>query len=110
MKLPPDHPQAINGVGVGGGSKSDTWLQMSADILKTPLVRPKQTEAGALGAAMLAAVGTQAFASVEEAVDSMIVPDRAFEPRSEISKQYESYFERYRKLWPLLKDYLQNRP
>ncbi|MFO7973450.1 MAG: FGGY-family carbohydrate kinase [Candidatus Hydrogenedentota bacterium] len=94
---------------VGGGSKSDTWLQLTADILKTPLVRPKQTEAGALGAAMLAAVGTQAFNSLEEAAGAMVAPDRTFEPRSEFSKQYESHFDHYRKLWPLMKGYLQNR-
>jgi xylulokinase len=94
---------------VGGGSKSDAWLQMTADILKTPLVRPKQTEAGALGAAMLAAVGTGAFASLEEAAGAMVAPDRTFEPRADISREYEGRFERYRKLWPLMKDYLQNR-
>lgn len=95
---------------VGGGSKSDAWLQIAADILKTPLVRPKQTEAGALGAAMLAAVGTRAFASLEEAADAMVAPRRTFEPRPEISEQYEGYFEKYRQLWPLMRDYLRNRP
>lgn len=94
---------------VGGGSKSDTWLQMTADILKTPLMRPKQTEAGALGAAMLAAVGTHAFGSLEEAVEAMVEPERIFEPRSEVSEQYESRFEQYRMLWPLMKGYLQRR-
>ncbi|HQE81372.1 MAG TPA: FGGY family carbohydrate kinase [Candidatus Hydrogenedentes bacterium] len=95
---------------VGGGSKSEIWLQMTADILKTPLVRPKQTEAGALGAAMLAAVGTSAFASLEEAVEAMVTPGRAFEPRPEVSEQYESRFERYKMLWPLMREYLQGRP
>nr|HPK00393.1 FGGY-family carbohydrate kinase [Candidatus Hydrogenedentota bacterium] len=74
---------------VGGGSQSDAWLQLTADILKTPLVRPKQTEAGALGAAMLAAAGTQAFASLEEAVAAMSAPERDFEPRPAMSSQYE---------------------
>lgn len=91
---------------VGGGSKSDTWLQMTADILNTPLVRPKQTEAGALGAAMLAAVGTRAFASLEEAAEALVEADRDFEPVPEVSAQYEGHFTRYAKLWPLMQDYL----
>ncbi len=91
---------------VGGGSKSDAWLQLTADILKTPLVRPKQTEAGALGAAMLAAAGTQAFASLDEAVAAMSAPERDFEPRPAMSSHYDSHYVRYRQLWPLMKGYL----
>jgi len=95
---------------VGGGSKSDAWLQLTADILKTPLVRPIQTEAGALGAAMLAALGTHAFDSLEQAVAAMVEPDRTFEPRAAASAQYESHYERYTRLWPLMKDYLRENP
>ena len=46
---------------VGGGSKSDAWIQISADILGRPFVRPKINEAGVLGAAILAGVGCGVF-------------------------------------------------
>jgi xylulokinase len=36
---------------VGGGAGSDAWTQLCADALALPVVRPTQTEAGALGAA-----------------------------------------------------------
>jgi xylulokinase len=36
---------------VGGGAGSDAWAQLCADIFAVPVVRPPQTEAGALGAA-----------------------------------------------------------
>ena len=36
---------------VGGGAASDAWAQLCADIFAVPVVRPPQTEAGALGAA-----------------------------------------------------------
>ena len=91
---------------VGGGSKSDIWLQMTADILNTSLVRPKQTEAGALGAAMLAAVGTGACGSLEDGAEVMVELEREWGPRPEVSSQYEDHFERYKKMWPLLQDYL----
>jgi len=36
---------------VGGGAGSDAWAQLCADVFALPVVRPPQTEAGALGAA-----------------------------------------------------------
>jgi xylulokinase len=36
---------------VGGGAGSDVWAQLCADVFALPVVRPPQTEAGALGAA-----------------------------------------------------------
>jgi sugar (pentulose or hexulose) kinase len=36
---------------VGGGAGSDAWTQLCADVFALPVVRPPQTEAGALGAA-----------------------------------------------------------
>ena len=36
---------------VGGGARSDAWAQLCADVFGLPVVRPPQTEAGALGAA-----------------------------------------------------------
>ena len=66
---------------VGGGSKSDAWLQVSADILGMPMVRTRVSEAGSLGVAILAAAGTGAFRSVEEGVQAMVALGERFEPR-----------------------------
>jgi xylulokinase len=35
---------------VGGGASSDGWAQLCADVFRLPVVRPPQTEAGAIGA------------------------------------------------------------
>ncbi|MHB9034469.1 MAG: FGGY-family carbohydrate kinase, partial [Anaerolineae bacterium] len=67
-------------VAVGGGSKSDTWIQLSADILQRPFSRPRVTEAGALGAAILAGAGCGVFSSVAEGVGQMVQLDTTFEP------------------------------
>jgi xylulokinase len=40
---------------MGGGARSDLWLQIKTDILGVPILRPRQTEAASLGAALLAA-------------------------------------------------------
>ena len=92
---------------VGGGSKSDAWIQICADITGLPFTRPRITEAGALGAAIMAGVGSGAFPSYQAGVEAMVRLDRTFEPRPARQKAYESSFERYRQLWPLMKEYLQ---
>jgi xylulokinase len=91
---------------VGGGSKSDAWLQISADILGMPMVRAKVTEAGSLGVAILAGVGTGAFRSVEEGVKAMVSLGERFEPQPDRQRLYQERFGKYRQLWPLVKDYL----
>jgi xylulokinase len=91
---------------VGGGSKSDAWLQISADILGKPVVRARVTEAGCLGVAILAGVGTGAFATLEEGVRAMVALGNRFEPDPARLRVYAERFERYRALWPLMKDYL----
>lgn len=57
---------------VGGGGKSDACVRIAADIMGLPFVRPRVTEAGALGAAILAGVGTGHFASVSAGVEEMV--------------------------------------
>ena len=42
----------------GGASANDFLMQFQADILDTPVIRPRHTETTALGAAMLAGLGT----------------------------------------------------
>jgi xylulokinase len=91
---------------VGGGSKSDAWIQLCADILGRPFVRPKITEAGILGAAILAGAGAGIFPSLEAGVETMVKLDRTFEPDARKQALYERRFEKYKQLWPLLKDYV----
>jgi xylulokinase len=91
---------------VGGGSKSDEWLQVSADILGKPIVRTRIAEAGSLGVAILAGVGTGAFRSVEDGVKSMVALGRRFEPDPARQRSYGERFGKYKSLWPLMKDFL----
>ncbi len=90
----------------GGGSKSDAWLQICADILGRPFIRPQINEAGALGAAIMAGAGSGVFASLREGVETMVKLERTFEPNPLMQRRYDERFEKYRKLWPLLQDYV----
>jgi xylulokinase len=92
---------------VGGGSKSDAWIQISADILGRPFVRPIVNEAGVLGAAILAGLGSGVFSSLEAGVETMVKLDRTFEPDPKKQCLYNERFAKYQLLWPLMADYLQ---
>jgi xylulokinase len=90
----------------GGGSKSDAWLQVCADIMGRPFIRPCVTEAGTLGAAIIAGVGHGRFPSFEAGVESMVRLERTFDPNPRQQQLYADRYEKYTRLWPLMSDYL----
>jgi xylulokinase len=90
----------------GGGAQSDRWVQTIADIMDQPVIRPQNTEAGALGAAIIAGVGSQTFSSYQEGVEAMVRLDRTFEPDLSMHRRYQQRFEKYRQLGPLMRSYL----
>ncbi len=103
----PETGVAINDFrAVGGGSQSDVWVQLSADILGRPLSRPRITEAGALGAAIIAGVGSGVFGGYASAVEAMVKLERTFTPDTVRHQRYAEWFGRYQQLGPLLLTYL----
>ena len=92
----------------GGGSKSDTWIQVCADIMGCPITRPVIIEAGALGAAMLAGIGKGVFPNVQTGVETMVKLDRVFEPDPDLVGRYAQRYEQYRCIWPLMRDFLKD--
>jgi xylulokinase len=91
---------------VGGGSRSDIWVQTCANILGQPFTRPVITEAGALGAAILGGVGAGIFTNHEQGVNAMVKLDRTFEPDLSLHQHYQARYQHYQHLWPLIADYL----
>lgn len=82
----------------GGGAKSDAGLQLCADIMGRPCVRPEVTEAGALGSAILAAVGSGIYSSADEAISRTIRLGPRYEPDMKMHERYREPFEEYREL------------
>ncbi len=80
---------------LGGAARNDLWLQMKADMLGVEVERPECSDAASLGAAVLAAVGTGAFGSIEEASESWYRPARVFEPNPSLYACYRDIYERY---------------
>jgi len=78
----------------GGGSRSDIWTQLRADVTGRVLHRPSFPEA-AFGAAVLAAAGSEQI-PVTAMVRLMVQIDRAFEPNEQHQAQYRVLYERFR--------------
>jgi glycerol kinase len=64
----------------GGASVADTLMQLQADVLQLPVVRPKTTETTAFGAACLAGLAVGVWKNRDEIASHWQV-DRRFEPR-----------------------------
>jgi len=90
---------------IGGGAKSEKWLQLKADMYGTRIVKMKVSEAACLGMAMLAGSGTGVYASIEEAVRNLVKPESVYLPDDKRRNYYQEQFEKYRKLYPLLKKF-----
>ena len=88
---------------VGGGSKSDAWIQLSADLLGQPISRPVITEAGAMGSAIMAGVGSGVFPDYPSGVQAMVRLERTFVPDPLRQECYRARYEEYRRLYTLLK-------
>jgi xylulokinase len=104
--LPPTGIEIADYRVAGGGSKSDRWVQLCADILGRRFVRPAVAEAGALGAAIIAGVGGGLYSSFENGVEAMVRLEREFEPDPRRHKLYAEWYELYKQLWPTTSDYL----
>ena len=79
---------------IGGGAASDLWLHLVADVLALPLLRPRQSQGPAYGAALLAwqglgHTGSAASLALQE-------NGRAFQP--EEPERYREALSRYRRV------------
>jgi xylulokinase len=86
-------PQCI--VASGGGARSTLWRQMMADILQTPVVQLAVHEQSAMGAAILAGIGTGVFGSAAEACSAFVRYGRSVEPQPSTVTTYQAAYERF---------------
>lgn len=74
----------------GGAVNNNMLCQLQADILGIPVIRPKVTEATALGAAWLAGMSTGILDGFDQVADLWKV-DRTFEPQISEDQREEMY-------------------
>jgi xylulokinase len=86
----------------GGGARSRFWLQIKADVLQKPVEAVEVEEAALLGAALLAATATGAFAGLDEGVAQMVRVRESLEPDPAPAAAYADAYARYVELYDRL--------
>jgi xylulokinase len=89
---------------MGGAASSRLWTQMKSDVTGKEIIVPSAGTATALGAAILAGVGTGLYSSFQEAADRTISVKAAYVPNKENSDVYHRGYEKYLKLYENLKE------
>lgn len=92
----------------GGGSQSQTALQITADIFNLPVIRPKTFETSGLGAAINIAVNQKIFPDYQSAIKHMCHYEEPIRPNKNNVQLYQTmyqdiYRKLYRRLSPLYK-------
>jgi xylulokinase len=89
----------------GGGARSDLWLSIIASVLGIPLERTESQDGAAFGAALLGGVAAGVFADVRDAVDACVRVTDTVEPNPVWERVYEEGYQRYRALYPSLRQF-----
>ena len=94
-------------VALGGGSHSDLWLQIVADVCGIPVARSTTTEATCLGAGIIAATAAGWYSDAQSAADHVTSTERRFLPDPETTALYTRLFDEvYQPLFPTLQPLL----
>ena len=89
---------------IGGGSNSSLWMQIKADITGRQMTSMEVSEAGCLGAAMLASVGAGVYGTCAEATTDWVRVKRVYEPDLLKNKLYNEKFEKYLSMYSMSKE------
>ncbi len=88
----------------GGGTNSEQWVQMFADNINIPIETTCGTEIGARGVALMAAVSSGYFDSIQEGIKAMVKIKRKFEPDEKYAAIYEKNYSLYKKIYSSMWD------
>lgn len=88
----------------GGSAKDKLMARLKADLFDSEILCAKENNASALGAAIIAMVGDQAFDSLEQAVSSVVRYTSVAKPDGSLRAKLLTRFEIYKNLYISLKD------
>lgn len=79
---------------IGGGSRSEQWMQIHADVTGIPVQRTAISEAGCRGAAFLAGLGTGVYGEAGDIIGITGI-EKVFEPDETAVSVYEERYREY---------------
>ena len=89
---------------VGGGSKSEKWNQLKANILQRKVVSMAHKEGGALGASILAGYGAGIFTSLKDTSLQMAKIEKTYYPQDKKTAKYARKYEIFKEIYSSLRD------
>ena len=90
----------------GGGAKSLLWRKIVANILNMDVSTVMVEEGPAYGGAILAAVADGRYESVSQAANQIVKIKDTVSPEKDLVEKYERGYEKYRELYPALKNFM----
>lgn len=90
----------------GGGSRSQKWLQMKANIYGKKIKALANVEAGSLGSIMLAGTACGIYKDLQEAENVFIKDFKIYKPNLNVHKKYLEKYQKYKKIYPALKPFM----
>ncbi len=91
----------------GGGAKSELWQKILASVLNITLELPEMEQGPGYGAAILAAVGSGEYDSVESACEKIVKVKSILEPQPELVEKYAAKYAEFQSLYPRMKTFWQ---
>lgn len=88
----------------GGGAKSPLWKKIIANVMNMKVDVIESEEGPALGGAMLAAVGCGEYEDVETIAKKLVKVIDTVEPEEELVAKYEERYQKFRKIYPTVKE------
>ena len=88
---------------IGGGSKSELWNQIKADVLGLPIAILKDSSGAAVGDAYLAGLGSGSFSDIRDVINSTVSIENRYLPNKTNHDYYQERYVRFRNLYESLK-------
>ncbi len=89
---------------VGGGTRSDLWNQIKADVLGVPVLLPEASTAAPFGDAFLAGLGVGLIADPYRALRDMVKIRRRYAPNAARRERYDEVYQVYRRIYEHLRE------
>ena len=86
-------------IATGGGTRSQLWNQINADVTGLPLNMLKSSESSLIGAGIVAACGTGCFSSIDEACSTMVKRSHVIVPNPDLASVYEEGYQFSKKVF-----------
>ena len=88
---------------IGGGAKSEKWLQLKADMFGKKVIALDISEGVCLGTAILSGTAIGKYDSIETAVEQLVTPRNVYYPRAEHAQRYDEKLKAYEQIYPALR-------